>query len=703
MDREKRNGILAAGVWLIDHTKHIDHYPEPSRLATISEITRSNGGGAFNLLVDLAKLEADFPLTGAGLIGTDANGDWIESICRSHRINTESIHRTRELPTSCTDVMTERATGRRTFFYLPGANQRFAAEHIPFSRSTARIFYLGYPGLLPAIDARDSSGVSDVLQRAAEAGFVTAMDLVSADGCPWKSIAQALPWVDILFTNEWEAARLLDLPSAAENALTRGDLISFGRALLGRGVRRAVVVHSAHGAICTDAGGSSSACGAVAVPADQIQGTCGAGDALAAGFLLKAHDGKPWEDCLELGVCAAAMCLRDLTSSNGLKSAPECVAEGRRAVFAIFRDRTEGQALRKFGVQPKDISTFPTASRTILMEKSLDQKLVLLRENSSADTFILADAKDADMAWGISSPGKRWPLSQGARPLYSMDEYIEQIREIVAQGLVDIMLTSVSTMSLLAHREHLFDRSSVTPAIRANDTSDIWLSRGARYSAAPSRPFATCDLREAQYGALGAATSPAPRVNLGLYSITFNNDIERDRESLLAFKQFRRECAENGFRYFLELFAPNVACGLTETEMPGYLNDQIVRSLAGVAREHRPEFLKIPYFGPRWLEELCSYDSSLIVGILGGASGTTHDAFTLLANAKKHGARVALFGRRIKDSEHPLTFVRYLRQIADTAITPSDAVRAYHADLAKLGIPPKRALSADLELSDAKK
>jgi len=332
-------------------------------------------------------------------------------------------------------------------------------------------------------------------------------------------------------------------------------------------------------------------------------------------------------------------------------------------------------------------------------EKTFETKLAQLRAHPGADAFILADAKDADMAWGIASPGKRWPAPAERSPWYSMDEYIAQIREIVRQGLVDIMLASVSTMSLLAHREKLFDASSVTPAIRANDTSDIWLSRGARYHESASRPFSTCDLREAQYGRLTEPSALAPAVNLGLYSITFNHDLEHDRESLMAFKAFRRDCAEKRFRYFLEIFAPNVACGLNPEMIPAFINDQIVRTLAGVSREHRPEFLKIPFLGARWLDELVSYDSSLIVGILGGASGTTHDAFALLAEAKKYGARVALFGRKIKDSEHPLTFVSHLRRVADGQIQAADAVRSYHDELQRLKIPSKRALADDLALT----
>ena len=85
------------------------------------------------------------------------------------------------------------------------------------------------------------------------------------------------------------------------------------------------------------------------------------------------------------------------------------------------------------------------------------------------------------------------------------------------------------------------------------------------------------------------------------------------------------------------------------------------------------------------MEELVGVRPTLIVGILGGSSGTTHDAFKLLEEAKKYGARAALFGRKINNSEHQLTFVRYLHAIADGKITAAEAVKAYHGDIEKLG------------------
>ncbi len=267
------------------------------------------------------------------------------------------------------------------------------------------------------------------------------------------------------------------------------------------------------------------------------------------------------------------------------------------------------------------------------------------------------------------------------------------------QGLVDIMLMSASSNEVLTLRERLFENSAITPAIRANDTTDIWLAAGSgRYTSQPSQPFRTATIDHAQCGK--AQCEPHERslgANLGLYSLTLNNDIALDLPILQAYKEFRFEAEAKGFRHFLEVFDPN-ACGEhCPPDLPRFINDHIARTLAGVTSRGRPVFLKIAYHGPAAMEALATYDRSLVVGILGGSAGTTMDAFHMLWEAKKYGARAALYGRKINSAEHQLSFVRYLRAIADDQIEPAEAVRAYHGELQKRGIQPQRALADDLQ------
>jgi len=349
--------------------------------------------------------------------------------------------------------------------------------------------------------------------------------------------------------------------------------------------------------------------------------------------------------------------------------------------------------------------------------KSLDAKLAEIKRDRTSRAFILADAKDADMAFGVRAPGPRTYLSaRGARPAQfspevwtreefgyrNLPEFLDIIREVVHQGLVDIMLMSPYVNDLLTIREGVFRDSPVTPAARANDTTDIWAARHGSYTREPARPFRTASIDHIQCGRVECDRSADdfPGANLGLYSVTWVNDVERDRLTLEAYKAFREEAERKKFRHFLEVFDPNVDSGIPPEKLGEFINDNILRTLAGVPEAGRPLFLKIVYHGPRALEELCQYDPNMVVGILGGGAGTTFDAFKLIHDAQKYGARVALFGRKINHAEHQLAFIEMLRLITDGRISPEEAVRAYHGVLQARGIKPHRPLEKDLELTD---
>lgn len=336
------------------------------------------------------------------------------------------------------------------------------------------------------------------------------------------------------------------------------------------------------------------------------------------------------------------------------------------------------------------------------MEKSLDRKLELIHADpTGCREFIIADAKDADMGFGISAPG-RWPATESeAERFKTLAEYREQIRQVIRQGVVDIVLMSVSTAEQLCLNERLFDQSHVTPAIRANDATDIFVFRGSTIPGEAARPFRSALLDHAQCGHIDCEQDERKiGVDLGLYSVTFNNQCEVDLETLNAYREFRVEAERKGFRHFLEVFYPNLPDVVQSASVPQFINDVIARSLAGVSAAGRPIFLKIPYPGPAALQELVAYDPHLIVGILGGSSGTTRDAFQMIHDAQKYGARVALFGRKINFAENQLAFIEFLRHIVDGVIGPEEAVRAYHSVLGKLGVRPLRSLEHDLQVTE---
>ena len=351
------------------------------------------------------------------------------------------------------------------------------------------------------------------------------------------------------------------------------------------------------------------------------------------------------------------------------------------------------------------------------MMKSLDQKLAEIKANTDSRAFIIADAKDADMAFGVRATGGRHYLSgRGERPAQfspeiwqrgefgyrNLPEFLDIIREVIRQEKVDILLMSAYVNELLSIKEGLFDQSSITPAARANDATDVWAIRHGCYTAEPAQPFRSASIDHIQCGQLECdrSTDQFPGANLGLYSVTFVNDLEQDKATLNAFKSFREEAEAKRFRYFLEVFNPNVPSGVAPEKMGEFINDHILRSLAGVTESGRPVFLKIPYHGPRAMEELVQYDPNMTVGVLGGSAGTTYDAFKLIHDAQKYGARVALYGRKINQAEHQIAFIEMLRLITEGVIGPAEAVHAYHGVLQAKGIKAHRSLDRDMQLTE---
>src|SRR4051794_20286010 len=149
------------------------------------------------------------------------------------------------------------------------------------------------------------------------------------------------------------------------------------------------------------------------------------------------------------------------------------------------------------------------------MTKSLDTKLAEVKSNPASRAFIIADAKDADMAFGVRAPGPRSYLAtHGERPARfspevwnrgefgyrNLPEFLDIIREVAHQGLVDILLMSAYVNEQLTIKEGLFNNSHVTPAARANDTTDVWAIRHGCYTREAARPFRSAAIEHIQCG-----------------------------------------------------------------------------------------------------------------------------------------------------------------------------------------------------------
>ena len=326
------------------------------------------------------------------------------------------------------------------------------------------------------------------------------------------------------------------------------------------------------------------------------------------------------------------------------------------------------------------------------MNKSLIEKLNHIKNlKYKPSDFIIADAKDGDLAMGISTPGpQRDQKGKIIKGFKKLSDYKNAMMQMTKSKLVDIMLMSASVGEDLISKK-IFQQSSVTPAIRMNDTTDIWLMRKSNYRETNPRPF-----RSARIDRISKIA------NLGLFSVTFSNDVNFDLAMLNAYRDFRIEAIKYKFNHFLEVFNPPIKIGMNTLELGDYINDCIIKAVAGQTKEERPLFLKIAYNGPKAMEDLASYDpENLVVGILGGSKGTTRDCFELIKKASQYGAKVALFGRKINLAEDPILIVQMMRKVVEGLISPQEAVKFYHDQLSKKNLVADRTLQKDLQVTES--
>jgi len=328
-----RRGLVAGGNWIVDHVKIIDAWPPQDALVNILDQTKANGGSPYNILIDLARLGAKFPLESIGLVGDDADGAYIRADCKRHGIGTRQLQTTGGAATSYTDVMTVRSTGRRTFFHQRGANALLGPEHFDFSGTTARHFHLGYALLLDRLDGQINGepATSIVFSAARQAGLTTSLDCVSESSNRFASVVRpVLGDVDLFFANDFEVERITGIPVRAGEKLDRKAAGDAAVRLIELGVRQWAILHFPEGACACSATGDLVWQGSVRLPASEIRGAAGAGDAFAAGVLLGWHEGWGFKENLQLGVCAAASCLRDVTCSDGIAARGECLESAKQ-------------------------------------------------------------------------------------------------------------------------------------------------------------------------------------------------------------------------------------------------------------------------------------------------------------------------------------------------------------------------------------
>ena len=309
-----RKGICVAGNLVVDITYPIERWPRQSELTTITEgITRSVGGAVCNVVTDLARMDKSLPLSALGVIGQDAEGDFILEQLGKYR-NVDLSLLGRKGATSFTAVMSDNRTKARTFFQYRGANALFDESFIDWEKIDAGLLHVGYILLLDALDQEDAEYGTKMARLLAEArrrGLKTSIDVVTETGDRFQTLVPpALRYTDYCVINELEAQQITGVPLRDESEkLYPENMKEALEQMKELGVSTWAVIHCPEGGYGLDEENRYVSLPSLRLPEGYIKGTVGAGDAFCAGVLYGAQKRWAHPESIRLGTCAAAASL----------------------------------------------------------------------------------------------------------------------------------------------------------------------------------------------------------------------------------------------------------------------------------------------------------------------------------------------------------------------------------------------------------
>ncbi len=325
-----RRGFLTAGCWCVDRNMSVPYWPGEDVVVRVSGLERAGGGSACNLGVDIRKLDPAMPVWTTGVVGVDEAGDFLKGVAGAHGIDHTGLVQSDEAPTQVTDAYMSSASGRRTHVLFEGSNNVLSPDHIVTAGIGAKLFHLGLPGIHAVMDGpwgSHANGWAATLERAKAEGMVTSLELVTV--APERIRAMVLPCLahlSLLVVNDFEIGALAEMVTVTAGRTDRDSCLAAAEKVLAMGAMALVAVHFVTGAVLVSRAGERIFRPAIRVPKREVRGVNGAGDAFAAGFLYGVHEGWDHGRCLELAHAAAASCIRQLGTYEGLMPVADCLA-----------------------------------------------------------------------------------------------------------------------------------------------------------------------------------------------------------------------------------------------------------------------------------------------------------------------------------------------------------------------------------------
>jgi sugar/nucleoside kinase (ribokinase family) len=325
-----RRGVATAGTWCVDYNKTIAAWPAEDTTNEILAVDRQGGGSGCNMAIDLKRLDPAFPVETMGLVGDDDDGRFLLAQCDAFGVEHKGLVSLPGGATMSVDAFNVLSSGRRTHFYHQGVAALMSPEHFDFSHSRARFLHLGLPGGHVRMDAPwrdDANGWVTTLRAARRRGLATNLELMSTSREKLAALARpCLPHLDMLIVNDFEIGALADVETRDSRGAKPKAVARALDAALSLGAMGLVVAHFPQGAIAATREGGRFAQGSLAMPAEEVAGVNGAGDAFAAGLLYAVHEGWPIENGLRLGHACAAASMRAVSTTAGVAPVAQCLA-----------------------------------------------------------------------------------------------------------------------------------------------------------------------------------------------------------------------------------------------------------------------------------------------------------------------------------------------------------------------------------------
>lgn len=286
--------VAVVGSANVDLVVRVPRRPAGGETLLGGDLLRLPGGKGANQAAAASRCGARVGLVAC--LGDDADGAFLLARLAEAGVDTHGTTRTADRPTG-TAIITITPDGENAIVVSPGGNAELDVDRVEGGRAVwadARVVVMSLEIPLATVD--------HVAAHATEAGV-----RVVLNAAPWAELDRAtLAVCDPLIVNEHEARDVLRAAAETADAVDAADPDHerLAERLLATGARSVIVTLGAAGCIVVEHGETG---GVARVPAHRVPvvDTTGAGDALAAGWIV----GGP-----ELALEAAARCIRRMGS-----------------------------------------------------------------------------------------------------------------------------------------------------------------------------------------------------------------------------------------------------------------------------------------------------------------------------------------------------------------------------------------------------